>query len=206
MTSSLRALAVCLLLSSIAIPDGLAGEWETVRETYDNALKAQAKRIAEIESRERGTPAEKRAEKITLDRIAGMEGSPKSARVRSLIDSASKVSGYTKALADLTREQGEYLDAAASEWRADGPERRALRESLGTVQKNVDRATASLGRAIEIAETTTTWIPQSAVLERVARMEAEAKARAAWQREHATRERERQHRERGAAERERGVR
>src|SRR4029450_11176214 len=56
-TRSLRALVVSLLLSLIAIPDGLAGEWETVRESYDTALKAQARRIAEIEARERGGPA-----------------------------------------------------------------------------------------------------------------------------------------------------
>jgi hypothetical protein len=206
MMSSLRALPVCLLLSSIAVSDGLAGEWEDLRETYDNALKAQARRIAEIEARERGTPAEKRAEKITRDRLASMESSPRGGRAKSLIDAAQKASGNARVLADLTREQGEYLDAAASEWRADGPERRKLRESSGIVQKNLDLATAILARTIEIAGTTGTWLPQSGVLEKVARMEAEAKARASWQREQAARDRERQQREREAAERERGVR
>jgi hypothetical protein len=49
-------------------------------------------------------------------------------------------------------------------------------------------------------------VPQSGVLEKVARIEAEAKERARWQHERAARERERQQREREAAERERGVR
>lgn len=204
--SSLRALAVCLFLSSVAVPDGFAGDWESLRETYDNALKAQARRIAEIEARERGTPAEKRAEKITRDRVASMEGSPRGARARTLIDTAQKASSNARVLPDLAREQGDYLDAAASEWRADGPERRKLRESLGTLQKNLDRVNTSLARTIEIAGTTGTWLPQSGVLEKVARMEAEAKARANWQREQAMRDRERQQREREAAERERGVR
>jgi hypothetical protein len=74
------------------------------------------------------------------------------------------------------------------------------------LQKSLERANASLARAIEVAETTTMRVPQSGVLEKVARMEAEAKARARWQREQAARERERQQREREAAERERSVR
>jgi hypothetical protein len=49
-------------------------------------------------------------------------------------------------------------------------------------------------------------VPESGVLQKVARMEAEAKERARWQREQAARERERQQRAREAAERERGVR
>jgi hypothetical protein len=49
-------------------------------------------------------------------------------------------------------------------------------------------------------------VPQSGVLEKVARMEAEEKARAKWQREQAARERDRQQREREAAERERSGR
>jgi hypothetical protein len=204
MTASLRALALCLLLSSVPVP-GRAGDWETLRETYDGAVKAQARRIGEIEARERGSPAEKR-EKITRDRIAGLEGFTKGGRARSLIDAAQKVPGNPKALVDLSREQGEYLDAAAREWRAEGSERRAFRESLATVQKNLDGANARLGRAIEIAGTTGTWLPQSGVLEKLGQMEAEAKARASWQREQAARDRERQERERQAAERERGVR
>ena len=47
---SLRTLMACLLLSLIAAPDGLAGEWETMRESYANKLTAHARRIAEIEA------------------------------------------------------------------------------------------------------------------------------------------------------------
>jgi len=81
-----------------------------------------------------------------------------------------------------------------------------LRESLAALPKNLERANANLERAIEVAETTTMRVSQSGVLEKVARIEAEAKERARWQLERAARERERQQREREAAERERGVR
>jgi hypothetical protein len=46
-------------------------------------------------------------------------------------------------------------------------------------------------------------VPESGVPAKIARMEEEAKARATWQLEQATRERERQQRERETAERER---
>src|SRR4030095_4651154 len=55
---------------------------------------------------------------------------------------------------------------------------------------------SNLATAIEVAETTTMRVPQSGVLEKVARIEAEAKERAGWQHERAARERERQQRER----------
>jgi hypothetical protein len=208
-TRSLRALVVSLLLSLIAIPDGLAGEWETLRESYDTALKAQARRIAEIEARERGAPAdqEKRAEKITRARITDIEGSTKGGgKARSLAETARRASDDARALSDVSRERGEYLAVAMSEWRAEGTERRKLRESIATLQKNLDRASTSLARSIEIAETTTMQVPESGVPEEIARIEAEAKARAGWQLEQAARERERQQREREAAARERGVR
>jgi hypothetical protein len=204
-----RTLTACLLLSLIAVPDGLAGEWENMRESYDNKLRAHAKRIAEIEARERGVPADqqKRADKITRDRITGIKGSLKGGgKARSLANTAERASGDAKALIDVYREQGEYLDIVMSEWRTEGAERRKLRESIATLQKNLERANANLARAIEVAETTTMRVPQSGVLEKVARIEAEAKERARWQHERAARERERQQREREAAERERGVR
>ena len=83
----------------IAVSDGLAGEWENMRESYDNKLRAQAKRIAEIKARERGVPAdqEKRADKITRDRITGIKGSLKSGgKTRSLADTAERASGRWK--------------------------------------------------------------------------------------------------------------
>ena len=205
----LRTLGACLLLSLIAAPDGLAGEWENMRESYDNKLRTHAKRIAEIEARERGVPAdpEKRADKITRDRIAGIRGSLKGGgKARSLADTAERAAGGTRALSDVSREQGEYLEVVLSEWGAEGAERRKLRESMATLQKNLERANANLARVIEVAETTTMLVSQSGVLEKVGWLEAREKERAKWQREQDTRERERQKREREAAERERGVR
>lgn len=180
----LVALVAGVLLSLLAIPDGLAGEWEDLRDRFDSTLRAQARRIAEIEARERGVPADqlRRAEKITRDRIAATEGSLKGA------------GGKTRSLNDM------------SEWRAEGAERRKARESLATGQKHLERANARLGAAIEVAETTAMRVPRSGVVEKVGRIEAEAKARASWQREQDRLERERLQRERGAAERERGVR
>jgi len=205
----LCTLTACLLLSLIAVADGLAGEWENMRESYDNKLRAHARRIGEIEARERGGPAdqEKRAEKITRDRIAGIKGSLKGGgKARGLADTVERASGDVTALINVYREQGEYLDIVMSEWRAEGAERRMLRESLAALPKNLERANANLERAIEVAETTTMRVSQSGVLEKVARIEEAEKERARWQREQATRERERLQREREAAERERGVR
>jgi hypothetical protein len=199
----------CLLLSLITVPDGLAGEWENMRESYDNKLRTHAKRIADIEARERGVPAdqEKRADKITRDRIAGIKGSLKGGgKARSLAEAAEKASGDARALMDVYREQGEYLDIVISEWGTEGAERKKLRESIATLQKNLERTSANLTRAIEVAETTTTRVPRSGVLEKVAQIEAAEKERTRWLRQQAALERERQQRERGAAERERGVR
>ena len=205
----LCTLTACLLLSLITVADGLAGEWENMGVSNDRTFRAQAKRIAEIEARERGVPAdrEKRADKITNDRITGIKGALKGGgRARSLADAAERASGDASASSDVYREQGEYLDIVVSEWRTEGTERRKLRESITTLQKSLERANANVTRAIEVAETTTMRVPQSGVLEKVARMEAEEKARARWQREQAARERARQQREREAAERERSGR
>jgi len=206
---SLCTLMTCFLLSLLAAPDALAGEWENMRDSYDSKLRAHAKRIADIEARERGVPAdqEKRADKITRDRIAGIKGSLKAGgKARSLAEAAEKASGDARALMDVYREQGEYLDIVISEWGTEGAERKKLRESIATLQKNLERTSANLTRAIEVAETTTTRVPRSGVLEKVARIEAAEKERTRWLRQQAALERERQQRERGAAERERGVR
>lgn len=206
----LRTLIACLLVSLIAVPDGLAEQWEHMRESYGNTVRAQARRIAEIEARERGVPADqqKRADRITRDRITGIKGSLKGGgKARSLADTAERASsGDARALIDVYRGHGEHLDLVMSEWRAEGVERKKLRESIAILSKNLARANANLTRAIEVAETTTMRVPQSGVLEKVARMEAEAKERARWQVEQAARERERQQREREAAERQRGLR
>jgi hypothetical protein len=205
----LRTMMACLLLSLITVPDGLAGEWESMRESYDNKLRTHAKRIAEVEARERGVSAdqEKRADKITRDRITGIKGSLKGGgKARGLAEAAEKASGDARALIDVSREQGEYLDIVISEWGTEGAERKKLRESIATLQKTLESANANLARAIEVAETMTMRVPQSGVLEKFARIEAAEKERARWLREQAALERERQQRERGAAERERGVR
>jgi len=206
----LRTLTAWLLLSLIAVPDGLAGEWETMRESYDGKLRAHAKRIAEIAARERGVPAdqEKRADKITRDRITEIKGSLKGGggKARSLANNAERASRDARALTDVYREQGELLGIVMNEWRAEGSERRKLRDAIATVPKNLERANANLVKAIEVVEITTTSVAQSGVLEKITRIEAEAKERARWQHEQAARERERQQRERAAAERERGVR
>ncbi len=214
-TRRLRALMACLVLSLTAVPEAVAaGEWENMRESYDNKLRTHAKRIAEIEARERGVPEdqEKRADKITRDRLTGIKASLKvGGKAKSLVDTAERASGDARALADVYREQGEYLDAVTSEWGAEGAARRQLRESLASLQKNLERANAYLARAIEVAETTAMRVAQSGVPEKVARIEAEAKEAgdrltARWQLERAAREREQLQREREAAERARGVR
>lgn len=206
---SLRALTVCLLLSLIAVPAGLAGEWEDLRESYDNKLRAHAKRIAEIEARERGIPAdqEKRADKITRDRISAIKGSLKGGgKARSLANTAERASPDARALIDVSREQGEHLDIVVSQWRADGKERRRLRESIATTPKNLEQANASLARTTEVAEAAIMLVPESGLPEKVGRIEAAEKERARWLREQAALERERLQRERAAAQRERGVR
>ncbi len=203
----LRALGACILLALIGAPDGLAGDWENMRESYDNKLRTHARRIAEIEARDRGADQEKRADRLTRDRINGIKGSLKGGgKARSLAETAEKASGDARSLIDVSREQGEYLGLVISEWGTEGTERKKLRESIATLQKNLESTNANLARAIEDAETTTTRVPRSGVLERVTRIEAAEKERARWLREQATLERERQQRERGAAERERGVR
>ena len=104
------------------------------------------------------------------------------------------------------QERQKILDIATSEWKADGVERRKLRESLTTLEKNLTRATASMARAVKVAETTAMSLPHSGVPEKLARLEETEKERARWLREQAVRDRERQQKEREAAERERGVR
>ncbi len=213
-TRCVRTLVACLLLSLIAAPAALTGEWENVRESYDDKLRAHAKRIAEIEARERGVPAdrEKRADKITRDRITGIRASLKGGgKAKSLADTAEKASGDARALVDVYREQSEYLDTVMSEWGVEGAERKKLRESLAALQKDVERANANLARTTEVAEAMGLRVRQSGVLEKVARIEAEGReaadrVRARWQLEQAARDRAREQREREAAERERGVR
>lgn len=122
----------------------------------------------------------------------------------SLVAVADGHAQEREARADQERQK--ILDIATSEWKADGVERRKLRESLTTLEKNLARATASMARALKVAETTAMSLPHSGVPEKLARLEEIEKERARWLREQAARDRERQQKEREAAERERGVR
>jgi hypothetical protein len=177
----LRALGACILLALIGAPDGLAGEWENMRESYDNKLRTHARRIAEIEARDRGADQEKRADRLTRDRINGIKGSLKGGgKARSLAETAEKASGDARSLIDVSREQGEYLDIVISEWGTEGAERKKLRESIATLQKNLESTNANLARVIEDAETTTTRVPRSGVLDKVARIQAAEKERTRW--------------------------
>jgi hypothetical protein len=124
--------------------------------------------------------------------------------VLSLVAVADGQAQEREAGADQERQK--ILDIATSEWKADGVERRKLRESLTTLEKNLLRATASMARALKVAETTAMSLPHSGVPEKLARLEETEKERARWLREQAARDRERQQKEREAAERERSVR
>ena len=203
-----RLFLALALLPLVAAPPAPAGEWDTLRESYDGALKSYARRIAEIEGRERAIQSPtKRADKITRDRIATLDPALKSGpRPRGLAEAADRAAADPSALPEVSRLLAEYLDGAGAEWRADGGERRKMREALVALQKDIDRAGVSLDRAIDVAAATKRRVPQSGVPTKIAHMEAEAKARASWQQEQANRERVRKERERQAGERERGVR
>jgi hypothetical protein len=194
-------------LALSAVP-ATAGEWETLRDSYDGAVKTYARRIAEIEARERAiADPDKRADKLTRDRIASIDASLKSGpRVRTLTEAADRGAADPKALDEVSQLLGEYLDGAGAEWRADGAERRKVRDALAALQRSLERAGTYLDRATEVAVAAKRRVPQSGVPAKIARIEAEAKAKATWQQDQAARDRERKERERQAAERERGVR
>ena len=206
---SLPTLTAGLLLTLSAVSDAPAGEWEQIRESYDNALKTYEKRIGEIEAKERGIPdPQQRVDKITRDKITSVRISLKGGgKGKSLADAAEKASGDVKALPDLSREQGEYLDVVTNEWGAQGAERKKLRDAMAAVQKNLERANANLTKAAKAA--TSSGANSSDVLEKATRIDAAVteagdRLRARWQLEQATREREAKQREREAAERARG--
>jgi hypothetical protein len=208
-TRCLFTLMAGLLLALSAVADALAGEEEKIRENYDDALRTYEKRIGEIEAKERGVlDQQQRADKITREKITSVRTSMKgSGKGKSLADAAEKASD-ARAMADLYREQSEYLDGVTSEWGAQGAERKKLREAMATVQKNFELFNANLARA---AKATTASVKPSDVLEKARRIdaavsEAGARLRARWQLEQAARERESQQREREAAERARGAR
>lgn len=192
-----RALAVLLALAAGPPPGAVAAEWEAMRDQQRAAVQAAQGRIAEIESREGGDAAdrEKRAEKITRDRIA----------------QARAALGNGDAKAEPRADDGARLAAAAREWGPGGAERRKLAESSAALERTLELTDKSLTAAIERVESTASRVPESDVPAALARIEAAAdeagdRLSARWQREHATREREREQRERELGQRERGVR
>jgi hypothetical protein len=200
---------------SIAVPDALAVELDRIRESHDTKLRAYQKRISEIEAKGRGASADpgKRADGITRDRLAEIRASLKGdgGAARRLVELAEKASRDGKALVDLYSAQSEYLDVVTREWGADGAEREKLREAITAMQKSLALVNSNLGMVAEATEAMKTGVPQSGVLEKVARIEAEAsetreRLSARWERERAVREREREQREREAGERARGLR
>jgi hypothetical protein len=204
----LLTLIGAFLLPLLVAADAVSGEWETVRGNYENALKANEKRIQEIEAKERGIPdPQQRAEKITRDKVALIRASLKAGGTgKSLAEAAEKAVGDPKALADLSREQSKYLDAATVDWGAEGAERKRLRDATAATQKSIERVNASLTRAAKSVAS----VQASDALETATRIEAAVneagdRLRARWQLEQAARERETKQREREAAERARGT-
>jgi hypothetical protein len=198
-----------VLLALGTVSEGQASEWDKLRESYDGALRAHEKRIGEIESRERGiADPERRAEKITRDRIGSLRTSQKgSGKAKSLADAAEKTTREPKALPDLARDQGEYLDAVKNEWGAEGTERKKLREAMAAVQRNFERVNANLTKAAKAtADLTTAEVLEKAAAIEAMVTEAGERLKARWQLEQAAREREAKQREREAAERARSTR
>jgi hypothetical protein len=209
MRRSLPTLVTGLLLALSAVSNARAGEWETISESYGNAIKANEKRIGEITAKERAVPDHQRADKITSDKVASVRTLLKnSGKAKSLADAAEKASAEgATALTDLSREQAAYLAVIGGEWGAEGAERKKLREAMAAAQKNLERANASLTKA---ARTDASQSP-SEVLEKAARIDATVteagnRLRARWQNEQAARERETKQREREAGERARSAR
>lgn len=200
----LLILAGSLVLPLVGLSDAVADELDAIRSNYESALKTNEKRIQEIEARERGiADPQQRAEKITQDKVAALRNSLKGDRMgKVLADAADKAANDPSAMADLSKESSKYLDAALSDWGAEGPERKRLREAMADAQKNVESINANLTRAAGAIATA----PAVDALEKAARIEgavneAADRLQARWQREQAARERDAQQREREAAER-----
>jgi hypothetical protein len=207
-------LTAVFLLSLSVVPLAVARDWDTMRESQRDKLKADEGRVAEIEAREQAGPVdrEKRADRITRDRIARIRASLKSGgESKRLPDAVERASSEAKALLDVYESQDELLASVTRAWGPDGAERRKLRESIARLQKNLEDAKLNLAMATEALGATAARVPESGMLEKIAGIEAalgevDERRRVRWQREHAMRERERELRERGAAERARGVR
>jgi len=206
---SLPILVASFVLTLGAVSSVPAEDGAKLRESYEGALKANEKRIADIEARERGVPdPRERAEKITRDKISSTRVSLRGGgRGKGLADAAEKASGDKRLLADLSREQGAYLDVVTNEWGGEGTERKKLREAMAAAQKNLERANAGLSKAAQVGQA---LAQPSDVLEKAVRIDAAVteagdRLRARWQLEQAARERDARQREREAAERARST-
>lgn len=204
MTRRLLIVAGILLLPLAGASSAAADELDAVRGNYETVLKANEKRIQEIEARERGiTDPQQRAEKITRDKVTALRNSLKGDRTgKILADSADKVASDPKTLPDLARDSSKYLDTTTTDWGADGAERKRLRDSMAASQKNIERINGNLTRAVR----STANIQASDSLETATRIEAAVteagdRLQARWQNEQAARERDAKQREREAAER-----
>ncbi len=200
----LLLLAGSLVLPLVGTSDAVPDELDAIRSNYESALKANEKRIQEIEARERGmADPQQRAEKITQDKVAALRNSLKGDRMgKVLADGADKAANDPSAMADLSKESSKDLDAALSDWGAEGSERKRLREATAAAQKNIESINANLTRAAGVTAT----VPAVDALEKATRIEAAVneaadRLQARWQREQAARDREAKQREREAAER-----
>src|SRR5262249_58836345 len=94
--------------SLAAVPGTWAGDWEHMRDTLDETLRSHARRLAEIDARERGAPADsvQRAGNITRDRIARINATSNlRGRVSSLAEAAAIGSLEASALPEGSPEQ-----------------------------------------------------------------------------------------------------
>jgi hypothetical protein len=188
-----------------------------LRASQALAIRDNEKRLAEIRAREVGIDEARRAEKITADRVLAAGAALSGAGLPASMASRGETWGQTLArmaeVADrdpgtmgaLYRAHEEYVADAAASW-AEGPERTKLREAAVQLQMNMELARSGLIRTTDAALAVPARLPQSGVLEKVARIETAAKEAgerlsARWERERAAREREREQREREAAER-----
>jgi hypothetical protein len=205
---------------SPAAPDEDArvrSETEKIRANQERAIRDNEKRLAEIQAREAAIDEARRAAKITADRVLAAGAALDRVGLPAGVASKGETWGQTLArmaeVADrdpgtmtaLYRAQDEYLADALGDW-VDGPERQKLQEAAAQLQQNMETIKSRLILTTETAAAVPGRLPQSQVLEKVARIETAAKEAnerlsARWERERAAREREREQREREAGER-----
>jgi hypothetical protein len=189
----------------------LRREWDQARERQARTIRDNAERIAAILAQEGGAATDEgqRAQRITQERVAGIDASLKgSGRGRQLARAAEKAGDAAAALGELGQAQDEYLATATRAW---AEERGKLQDATAALEKNAQLTATHLTRATEAALAAAGRVAESGVLERAARSEAAAReirelltARA--ERERAALEREREQRQRETGERARGQR